>query len=73
MRKALLAAAVTSGAVVVNRRRHRLPTESVPEPLPVLATAPAQRRAPFLEDDGDLVEAEQDAQDAAILALLDRL
>ena len=71
MRKALLAAAVTSGAVVVNRRRHRLPTESAPET--VLATAPAQRRATFLEDDGDLVEAEQDAQDAAILALLDRL
>ena len=65
MRKALLAAALTSGLIAVSRRR--------PAPPAVVPLVPGQPRARFMDGDAELVESEQDAQDAAILALLDRL
>jgi hypothetical protein len=65
MRKALLAAALTSGLIAVSRRR--------PAPRAVVPLVPGQPRARFMDGDAELVEDAQDAQDAAILALLDRL
>jgi hypothetical protein len=67
MRKALLAAAMTSGLVAASRRRP--PAAPPAEDPPV----PAQRRTRLVDGDAELIESEQDAQDAAILALLDRL
>jgi hypothetical protein len=70
VRKAVIAAAVTGGAVAVRRRR--------PKKVAAVITAaevPAQRVAltEIMKGDGELVLAEQDAQDARILALIDQL
>jgi hypothetical protein len=67
VRKAAIAAAVTSGAGAVRRRRPKKADPKAP-------AIPAQRSAlsPLVEDDAELVLADQDAQDARILALIDR-
>jgi hypothetical protein len=74
VRRALIAAAVTSGLVAV-RRRSRLqppPPAADPEPEPAPAVVPTQR-AKIVEGDAELSVADQEAEDDRILALLDRL
>jgi hypothetical protein len=74
MRKALLAAAITSGLLAAARRRPAQACAEVPnEPTDEAQVLPAQRRSPIVEGDAELVESDEDAQDAAILALLGRL
>lgn len=72
MRRALLAAAVTSGFVLARRRPHQAQPEAADQP-----EVPAQRARTDLEmlidGDADLVLAEQEAQDTHILQALDTL
>ena len=67
MRRALIAAAVTSGLVAAGRRRHRPPAQAPAPP------AVPRQRSRIVEGDAELSVALEDAQDERILALLDRL
>ena len=69
MRRALIAAAVTSGVVAARRRTKHQP---VAVPAAVAPAVPAQR-AKLVEGDAELCVADQEAEDNHLLDLLDRL
>jgi hypothetical protein len=70
VRRAVIAAAVTGGAVAVRRRR---PKKAVTGPKAPVVPGPRVALTEIMEGDDELVLADQDAQDARILALIDQL
>jgi hypothetical protein len=73
VRRALIAAAVTSGMVAARRRRRTTPQGALPVQVPALAPVVPAQRAKIIDGDAELSVAEQESQDNRLLDLIDRL